>query len=85
VVKLAVAICYRLIRLAPGSIPGRCKHLRFHFIFSLVVAVAFFFGWCEGSQSWDSGIVGQAPGRNVEVERGLWGFLFLVGRRGIGS
>jgi hypothetical protein len=25
VVKLAVAICFRSIRLAPGSIPGRCK------------------------------------------------------------
>jgi hypothetical protein len=27
VVKLAVAICFRLIRLAPGSIPGRCNYL----------------------------------------------------------
>jgi hypothetical protein len=27
VVKLAVAICFRSIRLAPGSIPGRCNPL----------------------------------------------------------
>jgi hypothetical protein len=27
VVKLAVAICFRSIRLAPGSIPGRCKFI----------------------------------------------------------
>jgi hypothetical protein len=35
VVKLAVAICFRSIRLAPGSIPGRCS--LFPFFFAVVV------------------------------------------------
>jgi hypothetical protein len=38
VVKLAVAICKRSIRLAPGSIPGRCNEIRFFLPFL----------WCWG-------------------------------------
>jgi hypothetical protein len=84
VVKLAVAICFRLIRLAPGSIPGRCKHSNRFLFVGLVVVVAFLLVGVKVRKIGMAELWGKRVGGTWMFSEG-GGHLFLVGRRGIGS
>jgi hypothetical protein len=67
VVKLAVAIFLRLIRLAPGSIPGRCNTFFLLFWSGLVVL------WLIGTMSYSCGRGwGSLVGDTIDLSMAEW-------------